>query len=153
LNGAPFAGVSQVLAVPPPRATTRIPEYWQPLPRQDCTAIASLLPSGDNVTSSTERFPGTVIGSRVRLAARPCSVTRSRKNLARFCTPVWPISVMTNVRSSAAAVMLDPCAPPWLVSVGTCTVASAAPVTESCTAAAVLIRCPRAPAYRWKTVT
>src|SRR5215472_6686479 len=53
LHGAPDARVRQVLVAPVASVTTWIWLYWQPLPWQDCSAIASLLPSGDRATPST----------------------------------------------------------------------------------------------------
>src|SRR6516165_3922037 len=46
LHGAPDAGVRQVLVTPVASERTWIWLYWQPLPWQDCSAIASLPPSG-----------------------------------------------------------------------------------------------------------
>ncbi len=92
------------------------------------------------------------MGSRVRLAERPRAPRRNTKNQVTLCEPFWSSSVMTNVRASAAALMLGPCVPPWPMSVGTATVVRSAPVADACTAANVAIR-PCGPTYRWKAVT
>src|ERR1700730_2965165 len=76
--GHPLALVVHVLTAPLARVTTRIPVYWQVLALQDCTSIASLVPSGDSATSATERLPGTLSFSLDRLAERPWAATRSR---------------------------------------------------------------------------
>src|SRR5712691_3814729 len=76
-HGAPDARVRQVLVAPAASERTWIWLYRQRLDRQDCSAIASLLPSGDRATSSTAKGH-TLMGRRPSRTVRPSGPTRSR---------------------------------------------------------------------------